>query len=496
MMGEQEIVGYRFSPSDAELVGHYLMNKIKGNESKVFPVVEVDLCKNEPWDLPKITERLGIRSKSQVWYFFCARVSKYNNSKRANRTTAAGYWKATGKDRNVNDPDTNREIGAKKTLVFYRGRVPNGVRTPWVIHEYRLSDPKQDAYVICKMKKKGSEKTVDSYGDRGEPSRPPVSDNENYAPRNTILEEILQSQVNADDYLASLNDHDVLDHDWHVKLPDEGISLNDLDCSIDLSIDQNGPQQQFYFPDEEEELDPEFVNALFADEDESPHGETVHTFRHGYSQPMSVTGVYFENSSDTDTEILHGRSGRILEATGSSVGSSSSNQHKQMHVEDVFHGDEILKRDSLSELLHTDTPASVEPFVTTNTCKAQYRSVRGFLTQESPKRFQLREHEPALKNQAKEVSKQVTSVDLRKKKISMKNSEKQQKIVKVSDGQNQTIAKGMSSGPVSNDRKGPFIFFEKSQSRHEPSPPSLYFGNVLLGLFLFIIVVREVVYCH
>lgn len=78
----------------------------------------------------------------------------------------------------------------------------------------------------------------------------------------------------------------------------------------------------------------------------------------------------------------------------------------------------------------------------------------------------------------------------------MKNSEKQQKIVKVSDGQNQTIAKGMSSGPVSNDRKGPFIFFEKSQSRHEPSPPSLYFGNVLLGLFLFIIVVREVVYCH
>lgn len=107
--------------------------------------------------------------------------------------------------------------------------------------------------------------------------------------------------------MASLNDHDVLDHDWHVKLPDEGISLNDLDCSIDLSIDQNGPQQQFYFPDEEEELDPEFVNALFADEDESPHGETVHTFRHGYSQPMSVTGVYFENSSDTDTEILHGR---------------------------------------------------------------------------------------------------------------------------------------------------------------------------------------------
>lgn len=77
MMGEQEIVGYRFSPSDAELVGHYLMNKIKGNESKVFPVVEVDLCKNEPWDLPSkyltiypLTHSLWISREVSVYLFY------------------------------------------------------------------------------------------------------------------------------------------------------------------------------------------------------------------------------------------------------------------------------------------------------------------------------------------------------------------------------------------------------------------------------------------
>ncbi|KAL1194409.1 NAC domain-containing protein 59 [Cardamine amara subsp. amara] len=125
--------GFRFHPTDEELITHYLRPKVLNTFFSAIAIGEVDLNKVEPWDLPwkaKIGEK--------EWYFFCVRDRKYPTGLRTNRATKAGYWKATGKDKEILKEKSL--VGMKKTLVFYKGRAPRGVKTNWVMHEYRSED--------------------------------------------------------------------------------------------------------------------------------------------------------------------------------------------------------------------------------------------------------------------------------------------------------------------------------------------------------------------
>lgn len=75
----------------------------------------------------------------QERYFFSSKESKYRNGNRMNRKTNCGYWKATGSDKKISSSTSNDGImGIRKTLVFYQGKSPNGSKTDWVLHEYRL----------------------------------------------------------------------------------------------------------------------------------------------------------------------------------------------------------------------------------------------------------------------------------------------------------------------------------------------------------------------
>jgi len=77
-------------------------------------------------------------SGEKEWYFYCPRDRKYRNSARPNRVTGAGFWKATGTDRPIYSSDGTKCIGLKKSLVFYRGRAAKGIKTDWMMHEFRL----------------------------------------------------------------------------------------------------------------------------------------------------------------------------------------------------------------------------------------------------------------------------------------------------------------------------------------------------------------------
>lgn len=46
--------GFRFHPTDEELVGYYLERKIEGLEIELEVIPEIDLYKYDPWELPGI----------------------------------------------------------------------------------------------------------------------------------------------------------------------------------------------------------------------------------------------------------------------------------------------------------------------------------------------------------------------------------------------------------------------------------------------------------
>ncbi|XP_047328817.1 NAC domain-containing protein 35-like [Impatiens glandulifera] len=124
--------GFRFHPTEEELVEFYLRRKVEGKRFNLDLITFIDLYRYDPWELPGLA---AIGEKE--WYFYVPRDKKYRNGDRPNRVTTSGYWKATGADRIIKT-DNFRSIGLKKTLVFYSGKAPKGIRSSWIMNEYRL----------------------------------------------------------------------------------------------------------------------------------------------------------------------------------------------------------------------------------------------------------------------------------------------------------------------------------------------------------------------
>ncbi|KAK3159088.1 hypothetical protein QOZ80_2AG0145560 [Eleusine coracana subsp. coracana] len=162
---EVMLPGFRFHPTDEELVRFYLKRKIQQKSLPIELIRQLDIYKYDPWDLPKLAS-----TGEKEWYFYCPRDRKYRNSTRPNRVTGAGFWKATGTDRPIYSSDGSKCIGLKKSLVFYKGRAAKGVKTDWMMHEFRLPSladpslpqkkplektiPPNDSWAICRIFKK------------------------------------------------------------------------------------------------------------------------------------------------------------------------------------------------------------------------------------------------------------------------------------------------------------------------------------------------------
>ncbi|CAN0889205.1 NAC domain-containing protein 14 [Linum grandiflorum] len=277
-------VGYRFHPTDEELIAHYLKLKMNGHDSLVGKVIpEVDVYRLEPSDLPNYSVAAS-SSDDQVWYFYCRLDYKYKNSKRANRATERGFWKVTGKPRFIVARETGEQIGVKKTLVFFYRTGGGGdskpVSTDWVIHQYQATTllPDQTEYVICKLKNKGDSWTKNSATTSGEPSHcTSASDAENHGAAIQVVRNsrsiqpvlYIEGGLTLDDFLQG-------DDDLFFNEPNNGASTL-------LRLDSD---------EEEEEVDPDSYLLI---PDDYLSNETAYAHPNDYRPEKALSTYHAED---------------------------------------------------------------------------------------------------------------------------------------------------------------------------------------------------------
>ncbi|KAA8530359.1 hypothetical protein F0562_005069 [Nyssa sinensis] len=110
--------GYRFHPTDEELVGFYLKRKIQQRPLPIELIKQVDIYKYDPWDLPRVVNTGTVHGQT---------VSQ-----------ELGFGRPLELTGQYTPPNGTKCVGLKKSLVFYKGRAAKGTKTDWMMHEFRL----------------------------------------------------------------------------------------------------------------------------------------------------------------------------------------------------------------------------------------------------------------------------------------------------------------------------------------------------------------------
>ncbi|SPT18984.1 unnamed protein product [Triticum aestivum] len=154
------VPGFRFRPTDKEIVLHYLKPKVL-NLALPRRIEELVNIYALDADDKRLDEEDG--DKERLGFFFVHKQDMaYSNG--CYYTTPAGYWRIRGRPSRVREG--RRTVAFKTSMDFYRGRLLHGRRTPWSMFEYKLNadrgdlrnlaQPEMNSYIMCKVRKRDS----------------------------------------------------------------------------------------------------------------------------------------------------------------------------------------------------------------------------------------------------------------------------------------------------------------------------------------------------
>ncbi|KAJ6679931.1 FACTOR putative-RELATED [Salix purpurea] len=439
-------VGFRFHPTVEEIIDYYLANKLEGRDYLVDDHIgEIDhLYQKDPWDIP--------------------------DGKRINRKTKNGNWKVTGKPRDIKRGGTNEVIGTKRNVVFQQ-KCPASkklVGTGWVIHEFqsRISPPDERALVLCKLKDRGDKSAADLPNDEGEASRFMGSDFDNNAAE-THNREVRWSFPNCsfENVVFHVDDEDDINFSLplqsQIHLQNSLVGEEDLHLADSFLVfpDEYGSENAAFSHPSTYTLQSGSENAAFS----HPSTYILQSSSHAYEEPANLYGGHGDLKIARQLQMAPGDD--ILLMGASSVGSTTATRHE--HIESMQSGGEVIPETRQprppaimpeTRQPRPPTPVMAPKFVERKDSRFQGMISRSFIPQ------------------AEVGIKESSGI-----------AESDRKIVPVTNPK-----------PRSNDsaRKGRFIHHETTISSHRSCPPSVYLLNAVLGVVLFLIMLREALIVH
>ncbi|CAH8355514.1 unnamed protein product [Eruca vesicaria subsp. sativa] len=111
-------VGFRFRPTDEEIVDYYLRSRSKnidGNKSHVDKVINtVDIYSFDPWELPP--QSSSMRNATMLLFGMekGSKDNKYNGGERQSRKKRSCFLRKTGVNVNMINPTVQQPMKRKK----------------------------------------------------------------------------------------------------------------------------------------------------------------------------------------------------------------------------------------------------------------------------------------------------------------------------------------------------------------------------------------------
>lgn len=185
-------VGFKFRPSDQELIEHYLYSKVFELPIPCDIVRECDLYgSQEPWEIWESFGGPGLNADEDL-YFFTRLKKKTSKGSRICRIIGSGAWQGEDAGSQIVSP-CQVVIGLKKRYRYEnKGCRDSGC---WIMHEYSLDSSvlgqkKDTDYVLCRIRKNHGKEKISASAKRRK-----LQDVESAEPEGTMVMRVLKDEA-------------------------------------------------------------------------------------------------------------------------------------------------------------------------------------------------------------------------------------------------------------------------------------------------------------